>query len=91
MFTMEEITAEYPMAKPVHAPCKGQVLWQYDMMDHSTAPFEGATINKGDNLCFIQNQYGLEPVTVGYGGTIVRTFARQGQEVGKGEILAFIN
>jgi len=91
MFTLEEITAEYPMAKPIHAPCRGQILWQYDMMDHSTAPFEGSTINKGDNLCFIQNQYGMEPVTVGYGGTIVRTFARQGQNVQKGEILAFIN
>jgi pyruvate carboxylase subunit B len=91
MFTLEEITSEYPKAKPIHAPCKGKVLWQYDMTDLSTAPFEGATINKGDNLCFIQNIYYLEPVKAGYGGTIVRTFAKQGQEVQKGEILAFVN
>lgn len=91
MFSFEEITTEYPHAKPIHAPVKGQVLWQYDMMDASTAPFEGATINKGDNLCFIQNQYGLEPVTVGYGGTIVGTYVKQGAQVQKGEILAFIN
>jgi pyruvate carboxylase subunit B len=91
MFNFEEITAEYPMAKPVHAPAKGQVLWQYDMMDASTAPFEGSTINKGSNLCYIQNVYGIEPVEVGYGGTIVGTYVKQGNKVEKGQILAFIN
>ncbi|MDR1762599.1 MAG: oxaloacetate decarboxylase [Dysgonamonadaceae bacterium] len=91
MFNFEEISAEYPHAKPVHAPCKGKVIWQYDLMSASTAPFEGSTIDKGENLCYIQNYYGIEPVKVGYGGTIVGTYARQGQEVIKGEILAFIN
>ena len=91
MFSFEEITKEYPFAKPVHAPCKGQVIWQYDLMDASTAPFEGATIEKGDNLCYIQNYYGIEPVKAGYGGTIVGTYVAQGKEVQKGEILAFIN
>jgi len=91
MFSFEEISKEYPSAKPVHAPCRGQLIWQYDLMDASTAPFEGATIEKGDNLCYIQSYYGIEPVNAGYGGTIVGTYARQGQEVQKGEILAFIN
>jgi pyruvate carboxylase subunit B len=91
MFSFAEITAIYPQAKPVHAPCKGQIIWQYDLMDESTAPFEGATIEKGDTLCYIQNYYGIEPVKVGYGGTIVGTYARQGHKVEKGEILAFIN
>jgi len=91
MFSFEEITANYPNAKPVHAPCKGQVIWQYDMMDASTAPFEGATIEQKDNLCYIQNSYGIEPVSVGYGGTIVGTYVKQGDQVQKGQILAFIN
>jgi pyruvate carboxylase subunit B len=91
MFSFEEISAEYPHAKPIHAPCKGQVIWQYDLMDASTAPFEGATIEKGDNLCYIQNYYGIEPVTAGYHGTIVGTYVGQGKEVQKGEILAFIS
>lgn len=91
MFSFEEISREYPSAKPVHAPNKGQVIWQYDLMNSSTAPFEGATINKGDNLCYIQNIYGIEPVRVGYGGTIVGTYKKQGDYVQKGEILAFIN
>ena len=91
MFSFKEITAEYPAAKPVHAPCKGQVLWQYDLTDISTPPFEGASIRKGDNLCYIQNTYGIEPVPVGYDGVIVGTYVNQGKEVQKGEILAFIN
>jgi pyruvate carboxylase subunit B len=91
MFSFEEISKEYPSAKPVHAPCKGQVIWQYDLVDSSAAPFEGAIIEKGDNLCYIQNFYGIEPVKVGYGGTIVGTYVEQGKEVKKGEILAFIN
>ncbi len=91
MFSFEEITANYPNAKPVHAPCKGQVLWQYDMMDASTAPFEGATVNEKENLCYIQSYYGIEPVKLGYGGTIVGTYVKQGDQVQKGQILAFIN
>jgi len=61
------------------------------MTDASTAPFEGSTIKKGDYLCYIQNSYCIEPVNVGYSGTIVGTYATQGQDVQKGEILAFIN
>ncbi|MDR0833498.1 MAG: oxaloacetate decarboxylase [Candidatus Symbiothrix sp.] len=91
MFSFDEITAIYPNAKPVHAPCKGQVIWQYDVMDASTAPFEGASIETGENLCFIQNSYGIEPVKTGYGGTIVGTYVKQGAQVQKGEIMAFIN
>ncbi|GHT30168.1 pyruvate carboxylase subunit B [Bacteroidia bacterium] len=91
MFSFEEIEKEYPFAKPVHAPCKGQVIWQYDFNDVSTAPFEGSTIKKGTNLCYIQSPYNIEPVPVGYDGTIVGTYAKQGDEVVKGEILAFIN
>jgi len=81
----------HPDVITIHAPCKGQVIWQYDLTDESTAPFEGSTIKKGDNLCYIQNFYGIEPVKVGYGGTIVGTYVEQGKVVRKGEILAFIN
>ncbi len=91
MFSFEEISAIYPNAKPVHAPSKGQVLWQYDLTDASTAPFEGAEIKEHDILCYIENSYGIEPVPVGYSGTIVGTYAKQGDMVEKGQILAFIN
>jgi pyruvate carboxylase subunit B len=91
MFSFEEISAEYPHAKPIHAPVKGQIIWQYDLTDASTAPFEGSTINKEDNLCYIQNYYGIEPVKSGFSGTIVGTYAKQGDRVEKGQVLAFVN
>jgi pyruvate carboxylase subunit B len=91
MFSFEEISAVYPHARPVHAPCKGQVIWQYDMMDASSAPFEGAAIHERDTLCYIQNYYGIEPVQSGFTGTIVGTYVKQGDFVQKGQVLAFIN
>jgi pyruvate carboxylase subunit B len=89
-FSLEEITKEYPFAKPVHAPCKGQVIWQIDMADSSSAPFEGKIIEEKSILCYIQTFYGIEPVVAGYGGTIVATYVKHGNQVQKGEILAFI-
>jgi len=91
MFSFEEISKIYPEAKPVHAPCRGQVIWQYDMMDASSAPFEGASIKAHSNLCYIQNNYCIEPVPSGFTGTIVGTYVKQGEFVQKGQILAFIN
>lgn len=91
MFDVEKITSVYPNARPIHAPQRGQVLWQYDQINTSTAPFEGETIAKGDNLCYIQDNYGVMPVKVGYGGTIVGVYAKQGEQVQKGQVLAFIN
>ena len=90
MFNFEEITKEYPYAKPVHASCKGQIIWQYDLDDVSTAPFEGDKIEENAILCYIQSYYGIEAVRVGYSGTIVATYKKQGELVQKGEILAFI-
>lgn len=90
-FDICEVKEKYPNAKAIHAPSKGQILWQYDLIDKSTAPFEGDEVKKGDNLGYIQNNYGIEPVKIGFDGTIVEIFARQGEEIQKGEILAFIN
>ena len=89
-FSFEEITSKYPFAHPVHAPCKGQVIWQYDLTDVSSAPFEGDIIDEKATLCYIQSFYGIEAVKVGYSGTIIGTYVKQGDTVQKGEILAFI-
>ena len=90
VFDVEEVMKKHPDAKPVHAPCKGQVIWQYDLTDVSSAPFEGDIVDGKSPLCYIQNYYGVEPVIIGYGGTIVETFVKQGAQVQKGEIIAFI-
>ncbi|MDR2859515.1 MAG: oxaloacetate decarboxylase [Mediterranea sp.] len=90
-FSVEQIKAEFPKAVPVHAPCKGQVLWQYDVADVSTTPFEGTAIKRDGILCHIQLPYCLEPVKAGFDGTIIGTYVKQGEYVQKGEVLAFIN
>jgi pyruvate carboxylase subunit B len=90
-FSVEQIKAKFPQAVPVHAPCKGQVLWQYDVADASTAPFEGTIIKRDGILCHIQLPYCLEPVKAGFDGVIIETYVKQGGYVQKGEILAFIN
>ncbi|MDR0428202.1 MAG: oxaloacetate decarboxylase, partial [Dysgonamonadaceae bacterium] len=47
MFDFSEIKERYPNAKAIHAPINGQIIWQYDLLDKSTAPFEGNEIKKG--------------------------------------------
>ena len=90
MFNFEEVANEYPGAKPVHAPCKGELIWQYDVDDVSTAPFVGDTIEENAILCYIQTFYGIETVRAGFGGKIVAIYKKQGEKVQKGEIMAFI-
>jgi pyruvate carboxylase subunit B len=91
MFSYEEIKEKYPNAKPVHAPGSGQIIWQLDIKDVSTAPSVGSIFKKKDILCYIHNRYGgVEPVISGFEGTIIATYAKQGSKVEKGQVLAFI-
>jgi len=90
LFHFEEIVKEYPTAKPVHAPCKGELIWQYDVDDASSAPFVGDQIEENAILCYIQTFYGVETVKAGFGGKIVAIYKKQGEKVQKGEIMAFV-
>jgi pyruvate carboxylase subunit B len=89
-FSVDDVMKEYPSAKAVHAPCRGQVLCQYDLTDESSAPVKGNKLNEDDTLCYIQTLYGIEPVEVGFSGTILETYINHGEQVKKGEIIAFI-
>jgi pyruvate carboxylase subunit B len=89
-FSYEAVKAEFPKAKPISVPCRGQMIWQVDLTDVSTAPAVGTALKKGTPLCYVQSLYGIEPVYAGFDGTIVATFAKQGQEVQKNEIVAFV-
>jgi pyruvate carboxylase subunit B len=88
---VEEILAKYPNAKPIQSPAKGKVLWEYDLIDVSTAPNVGTAVVENGPLCFIQTYYGNETVRSPYTGKILRTCAKQGAQVQKGEILAFVD
>lgn len=87
---VEKVTEKFPNAKPVQSPVRGQIIWQYDLIDASKAPNIGDPVKTGDPICYIQSTYGPEPVKAGFDGKIVATYPKQGEMVQKGEILAFI-
>lgn len=87
---VDKVLEKYPNATPLHAPAKGQVIWEYDVVDSSMPPAEGTAVNEGDNVCFVEAYYGVEPVKSPIKGKIITTFFKQGARVDKGEILAFV-
>ena len=89
-FDVEALAAKYPDAVPVQAPVKGQLIWQYDVDDVSTAPVVGTEVKAGEPMSFVQTYYGMEEVLPATDGRIVAVCAKQGDMVAKGEILAFV-
>lgn len=89
-YDIDEIVKKYPNAVPVQAPVKGQLMWQYDVEDTSTAPVAGTEVKAGEPMSYVQTYYGFEEVVPAVSGRIVAVCCRQGDMVAKGEILAFV-
>ncbi len=89
-FDIDALVAKFPNAKPIQATVKGQVIWQYDVADASTAPTIGTEFKAGKPVCFVQAFYGNEEIQAPVDGKIVAICAKQGDKVEKGEILGFI-
>lgn len=87
---IEKILEKYPNAKPVQAPVKGQIIWQYDLMDKSSAPNIGEPVETNKPMCFVQAFYGMEVVKPAFDGKIVAICAKHGEIIAKGEIIAFV-
>ncbi len=77
-------------AVPVHAPVKGQLIWQYDAEDTSTAPTVGSEVEAGKPIAYLQTYYGMEEVVPASGGRILDICAKQGEFVDKGQIIAYV-
>lgn len=90
-FDVEEVSKKYPNSQPIQAPVSGQVIWQIDLADESTAPVVGTTVKEGDVICFIQAYYGMEEVKALRSGKIVQIETKQGDKVVKNQVLAFID
>ena len=43
-YDVDSIIEKYPNAKPIQAPVKGQLIWQVDVDDASTAPVVGTEV-----------------------------------------------
>ena len=90
-FDAEAIAAKYPDAKPLQATVSGQVIWQIDVDDVSTAPVIGTEVKEGDIVCFIQTYYGVQEVKALASGKIIQIETKQGAKVQKNQVLAYIN
>ena len=89
-FSVEEYTEKYPHAVPVQFPVKGQLLWQVDVDDDSSAPVAGTAVKAGEPVGYVQTYYGREEIVPARDGRIVAVTAKQGKNVVKGEIVAFV-
>ena len=89
-FSAEEYAARYPGAVPLQAPAAGKLLWQLDVDDASAAPVAGTAAQAGVPVGYVQTRYGLEEIVPAVNGRVVATTGRQGEDVAKGEIVAFV-
>ncbi len=89
-FSIEKYQEQYPGATPAQSPVKGQILWEVDVDDSSSAPVTGRRVKAGEVIGYVQTYYGMEEIVAAAGGCIVAVTARQGETVAKGEIVAFI-
>ncbi|GBU08216.1 pyruvate carboxylase subunit B [Bacteroidales bacterium] len=90
-FDIDEIMARYPEAQAIQVDTRGKILWQYDLTDVSMAPMVGTEVKKGGVICYIQTPYNsLEPVKSSIEGRVLFTYVKQGTQVQKGEIIAFV-
>jgi pyruvate carboxylase subunit B len=87
---VDAILKQYPDAIPVQAPVKGQVLWNLDVDDASSAPVIGTPVKASEPMGHIQTYYGMEEICPLEDGKVVVVCAEQGSNVAKGEIIAFI-
>ena len=89
-FSAEEYAAKYPKAVPVQVPSKGKLLWEVDAIDDSKAPIAGTKVEAGKACGYVQTFYGLEEIVPARDGRIVAVTGKQGDNVVKGEIVAFV-
>ena len=89
-FPIEKYQEQYPGATPVQSPVKGQLLWEVDVDDISTAPVAGRRVKAGETIGYVQTYYGMEELVAAIDGCIVAVTGKQGETVAKGEIVAFI-
>jgi len=87
---IDSILAKWPEAKPLQAPAKGQMLWQYEFDGESSAPAVGTVVNVGEPVGYVQTYYGMEEILPVTDGRIVSVCAKQGDRVSKNEIVGFI-
>lgn len=90
VFDVEKYAEKYPKAVPVQAPTKGKLLWEVTVEEDSMAPVAGTPVEAGKACGYVQTYYGMAEIVPAVTGRIVAVTGKQGQDVAKGEIVAFV-
>lgn len=93
--TAEQISElKHQKADPVVARESGKLLWEIQgegEAQKAIEPFIGQKYNDGDTFCFIENNHGyISEVPANMGGRIVEICAKQGANVNRGDVIAYI-
>ena len=90
--SIEEIKAiKHAKAEPIAAPEKGQLLWEVSYDGTSMPPAIGKHFAADEQFCTIITPWGeLQPISTGLGGRVIEICASQGQQVRRGDIIAYI-
>ena len=80
----------HPNSEPVEATQAGKVLWELDYNEDSHAPAFGTLFAKGDVICYLQTQHGIEPITAYDHCRIVAIDKEQGAVATKGDALCWV-
>ncbi len=89
-FDLEKVTEQHPDAQPLQVPAKGNLLWQYNVVDESTAPAIGTEFKAGAPVCYVQTYYGVLPVPAPKDGRLVSINAKQNEAVAVNQVVGFI-
>ncbi|MBE6303692.1 MAG: biotin/lipoyl-binding protein [Bacteroidales bacterium] len=90
--SIEEIKAiKHAKAEAIAAPEKGQLIWEVSYDGESMPPAIGKHYNADEEFCTIITPWGeLQSISTGMGGRVVEICAQQGQQVRRGDIIAYI-
>lgn len=93
--TAEQISElKHQKADPVVARESGKLLWEIQgegEAQKAIEPFIGQKYNDGDTFCFIENNHGyISEVPANMGGRLVEICAKQGANVNRGDVIAYI-
>lgn len=93
--TAEQISElKHQKADPVVARESGNLLWEIQgegEAQKAIEPFIGQKYNDGDTFCFIENNHGyISEVPANMGGRLVEICAKQGANVNRGDVIAYI-
>lgn len=91
-YDAEEVSKiKHAKADPIVADARGQILYEISVDGPSIEPFIGRKYKQGEQFCVLATSWNqLEPIQVGFDGRLTEICVKQGQQVSKGDIIAYI-